>query len=61
VLIKIRSDSTEADLTPPEIYRDRRRFLQSGLAIAGAALGGSLVAPQASSALLPGSEDARPR
>ncbi len=32
MLIKQAQDLTEADVTPPELYRERRRFIQAGLA-----------------------------
>ncbi len=47
VLIRKPTDLGEADVTPHEIYLDRRRFLASGLAVAGAALGGALWTPAA--------------
>jgi sulfoxide reductase catalytic subunit YedY len=45
VLIKTAADLTEADVTPPEVYRARRRFLQAGAGLAGALLGGALLSP----------------
>ena len=51
MLIKKPSDLDESDVTPYEIYQQRRKFLQSGLAVAGAALTGSLWLPSASAAL----------
>ncbi|HED18927.1 MAG TPA: mononuclear molybdenum enzyme YedY, partial [Gammaproteobacteria bacterium] len=51
MLIKIATDLNESDVTPCEIYQQRRRFLQSGIAIAGAAIGGSLLSPDVSAAL----------
>jgi len=55
VLIKPPHDLTESDVTPIDVYHERRRFLQSGLAIAGAAIGGSLLSPDVSSAVHLGS------
>jgi len=54
VLIKTPTDLGESDVTPLEIYQQRRRFLQSGVAMAGAALTGSLWLPSASAAISPG-------
>ncbi len=51
VLIKTATDLNESDVTPFDIYQQRRRFLQSGIAIAGAAIGGSLLSRDASAAL----------
>jgi len=51
VLIKKPADLGESDVTPREIYRQRRRFLQSGIAVAGAALTGSLWLPPALAAV----------
>jgi len=51
VLIKTSGDLGESDVTPYEIYRQRRKFLQSGIAVVGAALTGSLWAPAASAAI----------
>lgn len=42
---------TEADVTPIEVYRERRKFLQACLATAGTAIGGALISPAASSAI----------
>ncbi len=58
VLIKKSGELGESDVTPYEIYRQRRTFLQSGIAVAGAALTGSLWAPAASAAISLG--DVRP-
>ncbi len=54
MLIKTPTDLGESDVTPLEIYQQRRRFLQSGVAMAGAALTGSLWLPSASAAISPG-------
>jgi len=54
VLIKKSVDLGESDVTPYEIYQQRRKFLQSGIAMAGAALTGSLWLPSASAAISPG-------
>ncbi|HHJ17495.1 MAG TPA: protein-methionine-sulfoxide reductase catalytic subunit MsrP [Gammaproteobacteria bacterium] len=54
MLIKTATDLNESDVTPFGIYQQRRRFLQSGIAIAGAALGASLLSREASAALEPG-------
>ena len=51
MLIKTATDLNESDVTPFGIYQQRRRFLQSGIAIAGAALGASLLSREASAAL----------
>jgi len=51
VLIRKPADLRECDVTPREIYRQRRRFLQSGIAVAGAALTGSLWLPPAAASL----------
>lgn len=51
MLIKKPTDLVESDVTPYEIYRQRRTFLQSGVAISGAALTGSLWLPSASAAV----------
>ncbi|MFQ5644865.1 MAG: protein-methionine-sulfoxide reductase catalytic subunit MsrP [Thiogranum sp.] len=42
MLIKTATDLNESDVTPYDVYLQRRRFLQSGIAIAGAAIGASL-------------------
>ena len=55
MLIKTATDLNESDVTCYEIYRQRRRFLQSGIAIAGAAIGGSLLSRDASARLSLGS------
>jgi sulfoxide reductase catalytic subunit YedY len=47
VLIKKPTDLTESDVTPFEVYQRRREFLKSGLAIAGAAIGGTLLSEEA--------------
>ena len=52
--IKKPTEPGESDVTPYEIYQQRRQFLQSGLAVAGTALTGSLWLPTASAALSPG-------
>lgn len=51
MLIRPPHDLTESDVTPIDVYRERRRFLQSGLAFAGAAFGGTLLSPAVSSAV----------
>ncbi len=53
MLIKKPTDLGDSDVTPFEIYRQRRKFLQSGIAIASAALTGSLWLPSASAAISP--------
>jgi sulfoxide reductase catalytic subunit YedY len=52
-LKKPRLDLTESDVTPIDVYRERRRFLQAGLAMASTAIGGSLISPAVSSAVSP--------
>ncbi|TCK17421.1 sulfoxide reductase catalytic subunit YedY [Thiogranum longum] len=51
MLIRKPADLDESDVTPYEIYQQRRKFMQSGLAVAGAALTGSLWLPSASAAI----------
>jgi len=48
VLIKKPTDLSESDVTPYEVYRQRRQFLRSGIAIAGAAFGAPLLGRDAS-------------
>ncbi len=38
MLIRTKPDLTENDVTPPALYRQRRRFIQSGFALAAGAL-----------------------
>ncbi|MCO6412382.1 MAG: protein-methionine-sulfoxide reductase catalytic subunit MsrP [Thiogranum sp.] len=47
VLVKHPTDLSESDVTPVEVYRQRREFMKSGLAIAGAVCTGSLLTSQA--------------
>lgn len=51
VLIRKPVDLDESDVTPYEIYQQRRKFLQSGLAVAGAVLTGSLWTSDTSAAI----------
>jgi len=51
VLIKKPTDLSESDVTPYEVYRQRRQFLRSGIAIAGAAFGAPLLGRDASAAV----------
>ncbi|MBU1263527.1 MAG: twin-arginine translocation signal domain-containing protein, partial [Gammaproteobacteria bacterium] len=45
MLIRSPTDIPPSEITPPEIYRERRRFMQGmGVLVAGAALG---AAPEA--------------
>ncbi len=51
MLIRKPADLGESDVTPYEIYRQRRKFIQSGIAMAGAALTGLLWLPSAAAAM----------
>jgi len=51
VLNRFETDLNESDVTPYDVYQQRRRFLQSGIAIAGAAIAGSVLSPDVSAAL----------
>ncbi|VAW76303.1 Protein-methionine-sulfoxide reductase catalytic subunit MsrP [hydrothermal vent metagenome] len=51
MLFKKPANLGESDVTPYEIYQQRRKFLQSGVAMAGAALTSSLWLPSASAAM----------
>ena len=51
MLIKKPTDLSESDVTPYEVYRQRRQFLRSGIAIAGAAFGAPLLGRDASAAV----------
>ncbi len=51
MLIRKPADLDESDVTPYEVYQQRRKFLQSGLAVAGAALTGSLWLPPVAAAV----------
>jgi sulfoxide reductase catalytic subunit YedY len=45
MLIKKPTDILSSEITPESLYRQRRRFLQSGLALGAALLAGGLLAP----------------
>ncbi len=52
VLIKKSEDLAESDVTPFEIYRQRRTFMKSGIAIGAAAVGGALLLRTASARVI---------
>ncbi|MBI5040881.1 MAG: protein-methionine-sulfoxide reductase catalytic subunit MsrP [Gammaproteobacteria bacterium] len=53
-LIRTTSDIQPSEITPESVYRERRRFMQAGLALSGAALLGGMSSAQASTVTLKG-------
>ncbi len=53
-LIRKPSDIKSSEITPESVYRERRRFIQAGLALAGSSLLGSVGPAQAKATAFPG-------